>query len=91
LITGTTLINDTLEELLALAKPSARVAMVGPTVGMLPDAFLRRSADILGTVRITDPGAFLDVLSEGGSGYHFLGRSAQKVVLVRRPVMWVAA
>ena len=84
LITGTTLINDTLENLLGWAKPSARVTMVGPTVSFLPDAFLRRGADILGTVRITDPDAFLDVLAEGGSGYHFLGRSAQKVVLVRR-------
>jgi uncharacterized protein (DUF4213/DUF364 family) len=84
LITGTTLINDTLEELLALAKPTARVTMVGPTVSLLPDAFLRRGADILGTVRITEPDAFLDVLAEGGSGYHFLGRTAQKVVLVRR-------
>ena len=84
LITGTTLINDTLEELLRLAKPTARVTMVGPTVSLLPDAFLRRGADILGTVRITAPDAFLEMLAEGGSGYHFLGRSAQKVVLVRR-------
>jgi uncharacterized protein len=50
----------------------------------LPDAFLRRGADVLGTVRITDPEAFLDILAEGGSGYHFLGRSGQKVVLARR-------
>jgi uncharacterized protein (DUF4213/DUF364 family) len=84
LITGTTLINDTLEELLGLAKPTARVTMVGPTVSLLPDPFLRRGADILGTVRITSPDAFLELLAEGGSGYHFLGRSAQKVVLVRR-------
>ena len=91
LITGTTLINDTLEELLALAKPTARVTMVGPTVSLLPDAFLRRGADILGTVRITDPDAFLDMLAEGGSGYHFLGRTAQKVVLVRRPLVGAVA
>jgi uncharacterized protein (DUF4213/DUF364 family) len=91
LITGTTLINDTLEELLRLAKPAARVTMVGPTVSLLPGAFLRRGADILGTVRITAPDEFLDLLAEGGSGYHFLGRSAQKVVLVRRAVVGVAA
>jgi len=91
LITGTTLINDTLEELLRLAKPAARVTMVGPTVGLLPDAFLSRGADILGTVRITAPDEFLDVLAEGGSGYHFLGRSAQKVVLVRRSAVVAAA
>jgi len=91
LITGTTLINDTLEELLHLARPAARVTMVGPTVSLLPDAFLRRGADILGTVRITAPDEFLETLAEGGSGYHFLGRSAQKVVLVRRAAADAAA
>ncbi len=86
LVTGTTLINDTLEHLLSLARPAARVTMVGPTVSLLPDAFLRRGADVLGSVRITAPDEFLDMLAEGGSGYHFFGRAAQKVVLVRRPV-----
>jgi uncharacterized protein len=84
LITGTTLINDTLEELLSLANPAARVTMVGPTVTMLHEPFMRRGADVLGTVRITAPEEFLDILAEGGSGYHFLGRSAQKVVLARK-------
>ena len=65
--------------------------MVGPTVSMLPDAFLRSGADILGTVRITEPDPFLDMLAEGGSGYHFFGRTAQKVVLVRRPAARAAA
>jgi uncharacterized protein len=86
LITGTTLLNDTLENLLALCRPDARVVVVGPTVGLLPDAFLRRGVDVLGGVRITAPDAFLDVLAEGGSGYHFFGRSAEKVVLMRRAV-----
>jgi uncharacterized protein (DUF4213/DUF364 family) len=84
LITGTTLLNDTLENLLALCRQEARVVMVGPTVGLLPDAFLRRGVDVLGGVRVTAPDAFLDVLAEGGSGYHFFGRSAEKVVLVRK-------
>jgi uncharacterized protein (DUF4213/DUF364 family) len=85
LITGATLVNNTLENLLALIRPEARVTVVGPTVGMLPDAFFARGADVLGCVRITAPDAFLDLLAEGGSGYHFFGRSAQKLVLARRP------
>lgn len=82
LMTGTTLVNDTLEDLLALCRPDARVVLVGPTVGLLPDAFLRRGVDILGGVRVTAPDAFLDVLAEGGSGYHFFGKSAEKIVLM---------
>jgi uncharacterized protein (DUF4213/DUF364 family) len=84
LITGTTLLNATLDHLLALCRPEARIVVVGPTVGLLPDAFLRRGVDVLGGIRVTAPDPFLDVLSEGGSGYHFFGRSADKVVLLRR-------
>ncbi len=83
LITGTTLLNDTLEALLRAARPDARVVVVGPTVGLLPDVLLARGADILGGIRVTAPDAFLDTLAEGGSGYHFFGRSAEKVVLAR--------
>lgn len=91
LITGTTLLNDTLEDLLGLARPTARITVVGPTVGLLPDAFLSRGAAVLGSVRIVAPDEFLDILAQGGSGYHFLGRSAQKVVLVRRAARAAAA
>jgi uncharacterized protein len=90
LITGATLVNNTLEDLLALVRPETRVTIVGPTVGMLPDAFLARGADVLGCVKITDADAFLDLLAEGGSAYHFFGRSAQKLVLARRPVEYPA-
>lgn len=84
LITGTTVINDTLDGLLALAKPSARIVVVGPTVTLIPDAFFRRGCTILGGVVIDEPDAFLDIIAEGGSGYHFFSKSARKVVL-RRP------
>ncbi len=76
--------------MLALLRPEAKVTVVGPTVGMLPDAFLARGADVLGCVRITAPDAFLDLLAEGGSGYHFFGRSAQKLVLARRSAVLAA-
>jgi uncharacterized protein (DUF4213/DUF364 family) len=84
LITGTTLLNATLDHLLALCRPATRVVVVGPTVGLMPDAFLRRGVDVLGGIRVTAPDAFLEVLAEGGSGYHFFGRSADKVVLMRQ-------
>jgi len=84
LMTGTTLLNDTMEHLLALCGPRARVVVVGPTVSLWPSAYLRRGVDILGGTRVTKPDEFLDTLAEGGSGRHFFGRSAEKVVLVRR-------
>jgi uncharacterized protein (DUF4213/DUF364 family) len=84
LITGTTLLNDTLDDILAAARPNACKVVVGPTVGLVPDAYLRRGCNILGSIRVTDADKFLDVLAEGGSGYHFFGKSAQKIVLRSR-------
>lgn len=81
LVTGTTLINDTLEDILSAAAPHCRKVVVGPTVGLVPDAFLRRGCSILGGTLVTEPDEFLDILAEGGSGYHFFGTSAQKFVL----------
>ncbi len=87
LITGMTLLNDTLDDILAAAKPNARTVIVGPTVGLVPDAYLLRRCDLLGSIRVTHAEEFLDVLAEGGSAYHFLGKSAQKIVLrPRRPI-----
>lgn len=84
LITGTTLLNDTLDDLLATARPDACKVVVGPTVGLVPDAYLRRSCDILGSIQVIHADEFLDVLAEGGSGYHFFGKSAEKIVLRAR-------
>ncbi|HEX2152127.1 MAG TPA: DUF364 domain-containing protein [Stellaceae bacterium] len=81
LITGATLLTDTLEDLLALARPEARITVVGPTVGMLPDAFVARGVSVLGSVRITRPDEFLDLLAEAGSAPHFLGTCAEKIAL----------
>jgi uncharacterized protein (DUF4213/DUF364 family) len=80
LVTGTTLLNDTLDEILAAARPDACKVVVGPTVGLVPDAYLRCGCSVLGTIRVSRGDEFLDVLAEGGSGYHFFGRSAEKIV-----------
>ncbi|TYL12427.1 hypothetical protein MOLA_04370 [Moorella thermoacetica] len=81
IITGTTLINDTLEGLLSVVKPGAQVVVVGPTASMLPDAFFRRGVNLLGGTLVTKPDELLDVLAEAGSGYHFYGRAAEMMVL----------
>ncbi|MDR1185802.1 MAG: DUF364 domain-containing protein [Coriobacteriales bacterium] len=80
-ITGTTLLNDTLEGLLDLAKPDAKILVAGPTASMIPDAFFERGVGVLGGVLVTDPDALLDTLSEAGSGYHFFESSAQRLLI----------
>jgi hypothetical protein len=43
----------------------------------------RRRADGYLMCRSAIPAGFLDMLAEGGSGYHLSGRSAERVVLER--------
>ncbi|HNQ05508.1 MAG TPA: DUF364 domain-containing protein [Thiobacillaceae bacterium] len=80
-VTGTTLINDTLDGLLDLARPGTEIAVIGPTVPLLPGPFARRGVRVMGGVRVTEPDTLLDCLAEGGSGYHVFGKSAQRVTL----------
>lgn len=80
-ITGTTLINDTLDELLRLAKPEAHIVVVGPTASLMPDAFFKRGVDILGGISVSHPDELLDLLAEAGSGYHYFGKSADRTVI----------
>lgn len=81
IITGTTLINDTLESILDKAPDHAQIVVVGPTASMLPDAFFQRGVTALGGIAVTQPDNLLDVLAEAGSGYHFYGKSAEKIVI----------
>jgi len=84
IITGTTLINDTLEGLLELVKPGAKVIVVGPTVGMMPEALFKRKVTYVGGVLVTRPDELLDIIAEAGSGYHFYGRYAEKTVIWKK-------
>ncbi len=81
IVTGTTLINGTLEGILESAKPGAEIVVVGPSVSMLPQALFRRGVTAIGGLVCTDADRLLDILSEGGSGYHFTGSSARLTVI----------
>lgn len=83
-ITGVTVLNDTLPNLLQLVKPGAQVVVTGPTASMLPNSFFKRGVTMMGGVLVTKPDEVLDCISEGGSGYHFFGRSAKRLV-IRKP------
>ena len=80
-ITGTTLINDTLEPILAAAKPGAKIVVVGPTASLSPEPLFRRGVSLVGGVDVIDPDLLLDLLAEGGSGYHFFGKAADRIVM----------
>ncbi|MDR0840753.1 MAG: DUF364 domain-containing protein [Christensenellaceae bacterium] len=82
-ITGVTILNDTLPGILKLAKPGAQIIVTGPTASMLPDALFARGVTMAGGILVTKADALLDIISEGGSGYHFFGKSAERTVICK--------
>ncbi len=81
IITGVTLVNHTLEEILKAAGHDTEIAVMGPTASLLPEPLFKRGVRVVGGVRIKKPDKLLDVLAAGGSGYHFFDQLATRVVM----------
>ncbi len=65
-ITGTTLINQTFDELIELRAPGAQVMMLGPTTPMTPLLF-EAGVDVLAGARVVDEAAALLSIEQGGN------------------------
>lgn len=78
LATGTLLLNDTLDSLLAHCRQATHLALVGPSVGGPPDPLFARGVTLLGGSWVDDPAACIAALRAGQP----LGRSTHKVALL---------
>ncbi|MBU0513967.1 MAG: Fis family transcriptional regulator, partial [Proteobacteria bacterium] len=75
----------TLEGILETAKEGAEIAVMGPTAGIVPEPLFERGVRVVGGVWVRDADGLLDLLSAGGSGYHFFDSLADRIV-IERPV-----
>lgn len=89
--TGTALLNRSLDGLLALLRPGAEAAVIGPTATLATRPYARRGVSVLGGTRVLAPDELLDTLAEGGSGYHFFEKTVARVTLRLRPVRQLRA
>ena len=83
IITGQTLVNRTIDELLAAVSPGTEVIVTGPSSGLLPDILFENKVTIIGTSRIIRPEILFDVVSEGGTGYHLFEYCAKKICILK--------
>ncbi len=81
IVTGATLVNHTLEPILAAAREEAEIAVIGPTASLLPEPLFERGVRVVGGVWVKRPDELLEVLAAGGSGYHFLDSLATRIVM----------
>jgi uncharacterized protein len=65
--TSTMLLNDTLDEMLAVCSSARSFALIGPGAGCLPDALFARGVTLVGGTWITDREAFRASLAGGTS------------------------
>jgi uncharacterized protein (DUF4213/DUF364 family) len=83
IITGLTLVNNTIDDLLPVIPEKAFVIVVGPSGSTIPDVLFANKVNIIGATRITRPEVLFDLVGEGGGGYHLFEYCAQKICIVR--------
>lgn len=82
MITGTAIVNQTIDAVLSWTNHGKRTAIIGPTASLLPDAFFRRGVNVMAGVRIFNPDLMLGILKQGGSAYHLLRECSEKIAFV---------
>ncbi len=64
LCTSTTILNNSLDEILAHCSPDAFVSIIGPTAGYFPDPLFARGVDVVGGRVVKNGALFLQLLAE---------------------------
>ncbi len=84
IITGASIANGTIDELLGYTRAGARVIVTGPTASVLPDALFARNVSMVSGVQVTDIDKALDLLVEGAGAFHLFGVCMRKINVSRR-------
>ncbi len=82
IITGYTLVNGTIDNLLKAITDDTIVIVVGPSGNLLPDVLFANKVSIIGATRVTDQQKLFRVVEQGGSGFHLFAHCAQKICIL---------
>jgi uncharacterized protein len=80
ILSATTLLNRTLDDLLACCRNPREVAIVGPSTPLLPAVFADRGVTLLSGVQVVNGERVLRLVSEGG-GTRQLGSAVRKLTV----------
>jgi uncharacterized protein (DUF4213/DUF364 family) len=83
IITGTAIVNHSIDSILPLLTRGKRAAIIGPTASIIPDAFFKRGVTVMAGVRILNPDLMIKILKQGGSAYHLLKECSGKIAFVK--------
>jgi len=68
IITGTTLVNKTIDHILSLSKNAREVLLMGPTTPLCREIFKKHGVTMLAGIKVLNPLKILDIAGEGGGG-----------------------
>jgi hypothetical protein len=80
ILSATTLLNRTLDDLLACCRNAREVAIVGPSTPLLPAVFAPKGVTLLSGVQVVNGERVLRVVSEGGGTRQF-GNAVRKLTV----------
>ncbi|HHB80098.1 MAG TPA: hypothetical protein ENK85_12780 [Saprospiraceae bacterium] len=84
IITGSTLVNNSLKDLVAYLPKDGITILVGPSSSFVPDVLFEKGIDIIGATAITHPKKMLQIVSEAATGFHFFRYCAQKICILNK-------
>jgi uncharacterized protein (DUF4213/DUF364 family) len=82
ILTGTSIVNHTIDHILSLLRNGIRAGIIGPTASMIPDAFFKRGVHVMAGIEIQKPDIMIKILKQGGSGYHLMKECGEKIAFV---------
>jgi uncharacterized protein len=82
IITGLTLVNNTIDGLLSSISPHTQVIVTGPSSSIIPDILFENKVNIIGATRITNSDLLFKTVGEAGAGFHLFKYCAQKICIL---------
>lgn len=83
IITGQTLVNGTIDDLLSAVTPGTEVIVTGPSGSIVPDILFENKVNMIGAIKITDPEVLFEIVGEAGLGYHLFEYCARKICIIK--------
>lgn len=82
IITGLSLVNNTIDGLLNAARPETKLVVTGPSAGILPQILFKKGVNIIGATEILDSEMLFTLVSEAAAGYHLFKYCARKICIL---------
>lgn len=82
IITGLTLVNNTLDDILGSCRAGSTIILTGPSSSILPDVLFSHHVSMLGGTRITKPELLMPLVRQGATGYHLFEYCAEKICIL---------